>query len=77
MKVHLDVTLEVRNDPAYGIVVSVRHPDKIEYRTVTGDSLVPECYKDRFVSSVTCNFKEVDADEKARLLGFVVRVIVW
>lgn len=64
MRVQLDVTLEVRTDPAYGIEVSVKLPDKLTFHTVTGDSLVPECRKEIDKTNVICKFIELDADEK-------------
>lgn len=57
----------MRNDPAYGIEVLVKHPDKLAFRSVTGEGLVPKCRKILKDNSFTCSFEEVNADEKVSI----------
>lgn len=64
----VNVTLEVRNDPAYGIKLFVKHPEMLSFHSVTGEGLVPQCRRKLYTKgNVTCSLDEVNAEEKVGL----------
>ncbi|KAK7085960.1 integrin [Halocaridina rubra] len=73
--VNISVILDVRNDSAYEVEVTVTHPGPLKYLRVEGEGLIPECLYNRLIgiteyTKFICKFTFIEADEKVSgLLG--------
>ncbi|XP_045129748.1 integrin alpha-6-like isoform X2 [Portunus trituberculatus] len=65
VRIHLNVSVEVRRDPAYGIKVNVNYPDHITYKDVDARGIIPQCRMTMVGrSEIECNLDEGNADEQ-------------
>lgn len=63
--INLNVSVEVKGDPAYGIKVEVNYPEDITYKDVDAQGFIPACRKTKpGKEEITCFIEEGKADEK-------------